>query len=235
MRLCFFIRDITVRKETEEMLRTGYNAIQNSANGIAVADLVGKLFYVNPSVLSLWGFARNEDAIGKSVVDLWAKPAAAQAMIDAVLTRQDSWSGELVAKKCDGSELSLQVTAARNRDADEEIVGMVFSFVDISDRKRAEEVMRQSEGQKAMIASLAAACHHLGQPATVIVANLTLLQRMMQDAPPDAKDLINAANEAGEELAQILYKLNTVETYKMSNYLHHAKDRDALENQIIDI
>jgi len=235
MRLCFFIRDITVRKETEEMLRTGYNAIQNSANGIAVADLAGKLFYVNPSALSLWGLARNEDLIGKSVIDLWTNPGAAQAMVDAVITRQDSWSGELVAKKSDGSELSLQVTAARNRDADDEIVGMVFSFVDMSDRKRAEEAMRQSEGQKAMIASLAAACHHLGQPATVIVANLTLLQRMMKDASPDAKDLINAANQAGEELAQILYKLNTVDTYKMSNYLEHAKDRDALENQIIDI
>ena len=46
---------------------------------------------------------------------------------------------------------------------------------------------------------------------------------------------MKAANEAGEELAQILYKLNTVDTYKMSNYLENAKDRDAPENQIIDI
>ena len=235
LRLCFFIRDITVRKETEEMLRTGYNAIQNSANGIAVADLGGKLFYSNPSVLELWGFARNEDIVGKSVIDLWVDPAQAQDMVDAVLTRQESWSGELTARKCDGSELPLQVTAARNKDADEETVGIVFSFVDMSDRKRAEEVMRQSEGQKAMIASLAAACHHLGQPATVIVANLTLLQRMMKEAPQDAQELIKAANDAGEELAQILYKLNTVDTYKMSNYLEHAKDRDALENKIIEI
>ena len=235
MRLCFFIRDITVRKETEEMLRTGYNAIQNSANGIAVADLGGKLFYSNPSVLELWGFARNEDVVGKSVIDLWVDPAQAKDMVDAVLTRQESWSGELTARKRDGSELPLQVTAARNKDADEETVGIVFSFVDMSDRKRAEEVMRQSEGQKAMIASLAAACHHLGQPATVIVANLTLLQRMMKEAPQDAQELIKAANDAGEELAQILYKLNTVDTYKMSNYLEHAKDRDALENKIIEI
>ncbi|HEY8241129.1 MAG TPA: PAS domain-containing protein, partial [Kiritimatiellia bacterium] len=155
-RLCFFIRDITVRKETEEMLRTGYNAIQNSANGIAVADLAGKLYYVNPAIVSLWGYTRGDDLMGKHVTDLWKDKAAAEAMFRLILEKQDIWNGELMARVAGGAEVPMQVSAARNRDADEEIVGVVFSFVDMRDRKRAEEAMRQAEGQKAMLASLAA-------------------------------------------------------------------------------
>jgi PAS domain S-box-containing protein len=34
-RLCFFVRDITLRRKAEEMLRTEHNAIQNAGNGIA--------------------------------------------------------------------------------------------------------------------------------------------------------------------------------------------------------
>jgi len=37
--LCFFIRDVYARRQTEELLRTVHNAIQNSVEGIAVADL----------------------------------------------------------------------------------------------------------------------------------------------------------------------------------------------------
>lgn len=234
-RLCFFIRDITVRKQTEEMLRTGYNAIQNSANGIAVADLGGKLYYVNPAVLSLWGYAKNEDLVGRHVADLWVDRDAAGAMLRTILEKQDMWSGELVARVAGGEEVPMQVTGARNRDADEEIVGVVFSFVDIRDQKRAEEAMRQAEGQKAMLASLAAACHHLGQPSTVIVANLALLERMMKNAPQDLKELLAATNQACEELAQILYRLNTIDVYRPQTYLENAQDKDAPENKIIEI
>jgi PAS domain S-box-containing protein len=39
--LSFFVRDITLRKEAEERLKTGYNALQNSGSGIAVADVEG--------------------------------------------------------------------------------------------------------------------------------------------------------------------------------------------------
>jgi PAS domain S-box-containing protein len=234
-RLCFFIRDITVRKETEEMLRTGYNAIQNSANGIAVADLAGKLYYVNPAVVALWGYTRGEDLIGKQVADLWVDHVAAESMFKTILEQQDMWSGEMTARVAGGAEVPMQVIAARNRDADEDIVGVVFSFVDRRDQKRAEEAMRQAEGQRAMLASLAAACHHLGQPSTVIVANLALIERMMKNAPDEMKELLAATNQACEELAQILYRLNTIDVYKPQTYLENAQDKDAPENKILEI
>jgi PAS domain S-box-containing protein len=234
-RLCFFIRDITVRKETEEMLRTGYNAIQNSANGIAVADLSGKLYYANPAVMALWGVSRGEDLIGRHITELWADTAAAQSMYKSIMEKMDVWNGELIARVAGGAEVPMQVSAARNRDADDELVGVVFSFVDMRDRKRAEDAMRQAEGQKAMLASLAAACHHLGQPSTVIVANLALLERMMKNAPDEMKELLAATNQACEELAQILYRLNTIDVYKPQTYLENAQDKDAPENKIIEI
>ena len=36
--LCFFLRDITVRRQAEEMLRTEHNAIQNSGSLLKIAQ-----------------------------------------------------------------------------------------------------------------------------------------------------------------------------------------------------
>lgn len=234
-RLCFMIRDITVRRKAEEMLRTEHNAIQNSSNGIAIANVQAKLEYVNPAALKLWGYENPDDLLGLDLRNLMADPDAAGRMVSAVLQDQQNWTGELVGRRKDGTTFDLQLSAACNRDSDGDVVGMVLSFVDISDRKQAEEALRQSDRQKVMLASVGAACHHLGQPATVILANLELIRRMTADvAKEDLKNVLRLTNEAAESLAQVLHKLNAINEYKTIQYLDH-RDAKSPDNIILDI
>lgn len=139
--LCFFVRDITLRRQTEEMLRTEHCAILNAANGIAIANLEAKMDYVNPAGLEMWGYDNLDAVRGMDFADFLGNFAVASEIMDAVYHGR-CWSGECQIMRHDGSSLHVQGSAAANHDADNEFVGMVFSFLDISKRKRAEEAQR---------------------------------------------------------------------------------------------
>jgi PAS domain S-box-containing protein len=232
--LSFFVRDITVRRQSEEMLRTEHNAIQNSGNGIAVVDLDAMLEYINPAVAHMWGYDNPDELLGQDVRVLLGKTDAAAKMIAIVLSDHQTWVGELKAPRPGGGEFDVQISAACNRNTEGEPVGIVFSFVDISDRKRAEQAERDAERTRVMLESLGAACHHLGQPATVLLANLGIIQRRMKTDDPILSDLLNSSIEAVESLGEILHKLNTVNEYKTTQYLERVEG-ESQENRIIEI
>jgi PAS domain S-box-containing protein len=235
MRLCFFVRDVTLRRRAEEMLRTEHNALQNSASGIAIADANAKLAYVNPSFIKLWRLKNAEQVIGGDVRALLSDSPEADRLVRAVLTEHGSWNGDVTARREDGTRFLAQVAAACNRDSDGQVVGMVLSFVDVSDRKRAEEALRQAERHRVMLASVGAACHHLGQPATVILTNIALIRRMTRDVNrDDLKELLQTTNEAAEHMAEVLHKLNSVDEYRTVQYLD-TESPTSPDNVILDI
>lgn len=234
MHLCLFIRDITLRKQAEEMLMTEHNAIQNSGNGIAVADPDAVLEYVNPAMERMWGGA-GEELIGRPVRDLMADPAGVDRMMAVVLEEQHSWAGEMLARRVDGREFCAQVAAACNRNRDGEPLGVVLSFVDTTDRKRAEEAIRENERHRVMLETLGAACHHLSQPATVLMGNLEIMEQIEEAGDERFDRLIKSSMDAMHKIGSILHKLNAVNEYKTTPYLATGRGARADESRILDI
>jgi len=134
-------RDITGRKRAETALRIKDSAIAASINGIAFSDLRGVLTYVNQTFLSMWGYPREQDVIGRSTLEFWQNPDAAARMLDA-LSHQDGWNGELIARRADGSTFVTLLSANLVRDATGRPIQLMASFLDISERKHAEETIR---------------------------------------------------------------------------------------------
>ena len=90
--LGFFIRDITLRKEAEERVKTGVNALQNAGSGIAVTDVEGMLAgYVNPAMLEMLGLGE-EEAPGYNIMQFVTDEAVAEAMVGAAQTGE-AWRG----------------------------------------------------------------------------------------------------------------------------------------------
>lgn len=237
VKLCFFMRDITLRLQREEMLRTTYNAIQNAGDGIAVANLEAVLEYVNPALAKMWGHENPQVLMGTDVRELMTDIEAANNMIGHVMgPEHDSWMQDMIGVRRDGSEFDVQVSVACNRNADGEVVGTIFSFVDISDRKRAEEALREAEHRRVMLESLGAACHHLGQPATVLMGNLGIIRKRVDSTDDEImKDLIKSSITAMESMSRILYKLNTVNVYKTTQYLEKQDTPGSEESRILEI
>ena len=140
--LCFFVRDITLRKAAEEQLRTEHTAIQTAGSGIAIADVEAKLTYVNPAIARMWS-AESEEALQKLTLhDLFCDDAIGNAIVEAVAAGR-AWSGETEARRLDGRHFFVQAAATANLDAEEQLVGIVLSFTDVTERRRAEAQREQ--------------------------------------------------------------------------------------------
>ncbi len=219
LHLGFFIRDITARHQAEEMLRTEHNALQNSGGGIAVADAAAALEYVNPAMAAMWGMDNVESLLDVSVPSLFSDEQAVREMLASVMTQFPTWSGILIARRLDGSEFNVQVSAARNRNSDGDTVGVVLSVVDVSDRLRAEKAEREAERHRVVWEILGAVTHHLGQPATVLLANLEVLNRPAAELGERERELVASSAQAIETLTTVLHRLNRVEGYRTTSYL----------------
>ncbi|OGV62299.1 MAG: hypothetical protein A2498_00120 [Lentisphaerae bacterium RIFOXYC12_FULL_60_16] len=79
------------------------------------------------------------------------------------------------------------------------------------------DILIQAETHRAMIASLGAACHHLGQPVTVITMCLDLIDR--QEHPAEIRALVEQAKTSVHELGAILERLRSVAEFRTEPYL----------------
>lgn len=229
---CCFIRDITWRRQAEDTLKTIHAAIQNAATGIVIADLNGKIDYANQAAGCLCG--ESESIAGRLVQDLLQDSTLFPALLGAVRTGT-TWSGEVLLNRKNGQPVHVQLSAAPNRDADEELTGMILSFLDISDRMRAQEAEKQAERQSVMMESLGAACHHLGQPATVLLASLELMARIKDSDKSMGEELLNSSIEAAESLRKMLHNLNDITEYKTTSYIEGQDTTGRSESRILDV
>lgn len=140
--LSFFFRDITLRKEAEERLRTVNTAIQNASSGIAITDLKAVLTYCNPASLRLWNVADAEAALGRDMREFLAQPERVAEVI-AAIDRREHFAGEVEIRRPDGSLVDAHVSVAPNLNTDGELVGMVWSLLDISEQKRARQQLER--------------------------------------------------------------------------------------------
>jgi len=140
--LCFFIRDISVRKQVQQRLRIEHSAVQNAGAGIVITALDGGIRYVNPAFVRLWGSEDGECVRGEDVRRVFADEEEAERIVDLVLGGS-TWDSEVRARRCDGKVFYVAVSATANEDEDGHIVGLVFSFMDIDARRRAEEALRR--------------------------------------------------------------------------------------------
>ena len=137
-------RDITARKQAEEALLAKSMALEASLTAIALSDLAGNLTYVNPAFLRLWGYADAQEVAGKNALDFWQIRAEPRHVIAALQT-QGGWQGELLAQKKDGSTFEAEISASMVVDQQQQPVGMLGVFADITARKQVEEALRMHQ------------------------------------------------------------------------------------------
>lgn len=223
--LRFFIRDTTARRQLEQMLLTEHNAIQNADSGIAVADTTGRIEYVNPATARMWGYDGPEAVTNMDVRQLFTDQNAANEMLATVLGAGRTWTGEMEASRADGGTMAVHVSAVCNHNADGEVVGFVLSIADITDRKRAESAVRESERQRVMLESVGSACHHMSQPVTMILSNIELMQKMGFSGN-SMPELAQISVDAAKSLGTILHRLNAVNQYQTTEYLAEKQNGD---------
>jgi len=116
----------------------------------------------------------------------------------------------------------------------DEQLGISRRMLETIENQSAEIVA--AERQRVMIESLGAACHHLGQPATI----LSLYLSRVRDLRPEVlkHDEFLACSKAVDDIAEILKKLMHVSEYRTMPYTTYSDDLDGsagAKTQIVDI
>lgn len=189
------LRDVTEMKRTEEALRVKDFAIGSSINALSMADLKGKLTYVNDAFLRLWGYETRQELLGTHATSFWEHEQEAAQVIEHIRVH-GTWLGEMTGRKKSGDLIELSLAANMISNANGEPIGMMGSFVDVTDRKRAQEQLRELEKELAHLGRLstmgemaAGIAHELKQPLSAITNYATGSTWHLQKATADPQDL----------------------------------------------
>jgi len=189
--------DITGHKQVENELRVNKYAIMSAITGIAFASLDGKMIHANVTWLCMWNY-EEEEIIGKHAATLFADRAEAEAALEAV-GEEGAWMGEIKAERKDGSQFDVHVLANLVTDTGGEPLCMMFSFVDVTERKQLEQLKDEFIGLVS---------HELRTPLTVISGCLsTVLSEGDRLPPGEAQQLLRDAVLESESLAHLVENL----------------------------
>ena len=148
--ICTIVRDVTERKRAEEALARSENRlrtiIETEPECVKVLGMDGSLLEMNPAGLSMIEADSLEQVRGKPVYEYIAAEYRADfvALTERVLHGgSGTLEFELVGLK--GTSRWLESHAVPLRDARGEITGLLAITRDITERKKNEEALRQSE------------------------------------------------------------------------------------------
>lgn len=143
--LSVIIRDITERKRAQEALQRERNfAIQvmnTMGQGLAVTDAQMRFRFVNPAFASMLGYTESA-LLEKRSSDI-VFPEDREQLVHAVARRLEGKTEtyELMLKRADGEPADTLVTSVPQWDGTKAI-GSITVFTDLTERKRAESVLR---------------------------------------------------------------------------------------------
>ena len=141
------VRNALVRKALESRLRLFEVALNAAANGIVITDVDAHIQWVNPAFTQLTGFSL-EESLGRNPSELIKSGkhglAFYQNLWETILSGQE-WHGEIVNRRKDGSLYDGALVITPVIGADGTIQHFVAIMQDITERKRTEAELRDSE------------------------------------------------------------------------------------------
>jgi PAS domain S-box-containing protein len=142
---CLVGIDITERKRVEEALVLTRKAVESSSDAIGMSDANGTHIYQNQAFSQLFEWDTAEELkLAGGIPTVFADPAVATEVLDTIALGY-SWSGEVTNRTKSGEIVQVLLRADAIKDRTGQIVGLIYMNTDITDRKRTEQELRQSE------------------------------------------------------------------------------------------
>ena len=139
-----FITDITEKKRAEESLRKSEEQYRNIFKNIQdvyyEVTLDGIIIETSPSIEDVSLYKR-EEVIGKSLTDIYVDPKNRDEFLKELLKNGKVTDYEALLTDKNGSQTYCSITAKLVRDKQGNPVKIIGSLRNISDRKRAEEMI----------------------------------------------------------------------------------------------
>lgn len=144
--------DITEHRRIEEILKGSEEKLhlmfESLAEGITVTDLETNIVQVNEATIHIHGYDNKEELIGQSILKLITDKDHARAMenLKKILAEgRCNGRTEYRLTRRDGSEFPAELSTSVFKDISGKPIGFITIVTDITERKRAEEALKESE------------------------------------------------------------------------------------------
>jgi PAS domain S-box-containing protein len=202
--------DITQRKLGEQATRLLAAIVESSHDAIVSKSLNGVITSWNKGAERLFGYAA-EEAVGQNIT-LIIPPERRdeERTILEQLTRGERVDHfETVRMRKDGSLLDVSLTISPMKDASGRVVGASKLARDITERKLAEEALRQAQVDLAHVSRVttmgeltASLAHEVNQPIAAAVTDANTCLRWLKRDQPDLEEAREAASRVAKDVTR---------------------------------
>ncbi|HLH17004.1 MAG TPA: ATP-binding protein [Bryobacteraceae bacterium] len=187
-----------------------YATLRSVGEAVIATDAHGSVGFMNPIAEKLTGHKERE-AAGRPV-DFCLNLAGREGEplreppLQLLLSRPvANVQQEFTLVRRTGETVSVIGTAAPIRNGRGEMIGAVFTFRDITGRKRAEEQIRQANQE--MHQFVRSISHDLQEPLRMISLYAEMIRRKFPDADPDTQEYLRFVMGGAERMSALLTSL----------------------------
>jgi PAS domain S-box-containing protein len=169
--------DITERKRAEARICRLAQAVENSAELIAIADPDGRISFANQALLQATGYKDTEiigELFGKTLLS-GNNPAALDDEVRVRTISDGGWRGECLVRRKDDREFPIFLSTGQIKDSQGLVIGIFGIAQDITERKHLEEQLLVSQKMEAVGRLAGGVAHDFNNLLGVIVGYSDLI------------------------------------------------------------
>ncbi len=177
------------RKIAEQKLRSHAQLLDLANDSIVVRDLSDTITYWNRGAERMFGWPRVE-ALGRNMRKLLYSqfPRNSEEIWQSFL-RNGHWEGEIVQRRRDRSEISVESRWTLQRAADGSPLAILEISNDVTERKRLEAQFLQAQKMESVGRLASGVAHDFNNLLTVIIGRSYLLHSRMEHDERTRRDL----------------------------------------------
>lgn len=229
-------RDITPRKQAEGTLKAQtqqlMSFIENNEDAILVLDFKGIIQHANKSFEQMFGWTKQE-IVGIGVYDLPTIPAEyieeVSTYFEEVKKGKSIFGIETVRARKDGAMLNIMLTLSPIHDENGTIDGWSATIRDITERKKAQEMLQYTEKLSVAGQLAAGIAHEIRNPITAIKGFVQL----MESGIGEKKEYLEIISSEIKRIEQILSELLMLAKPQASKF--ERKDIRILMDQVVTL
>ena len=182
-----------------------FAAVEESAEAMLITDAQGIITYVNPAFSRMTGYSR-EEVLGQTPRFLKSgehEPAFYEGLWQTIL-KGETWHGEIVNRRKDGSFYNAELNIAPVRAPGGEVTHFIAGKQDVTMRRELEQQLRWAGSVEAVGRLAGGVVHELNNLLAIISGYGELLQQRVK---PEGQAALGEILKAGERAAALTRQL----------------------------